>query len=288
MMITLPDDKQALLDDLLPRLTALRGVAAVVIGGSYARGTARPDSDLDLALYYHDAAPFAIDEVRAVARAISASEPTVTDFYGWGAWVNGGAWITTRAGKVDFLYRSIEQVRRTIADAHAGKTQIDYEQQPTFGFHSVIYLAETRDCAPIYDPDGVIAALQAAVAVYPPALKDHLIKSSLWSAEFTFYHARGYATRGDAYNTVGCLLRALYHLTHALHALNETYFAGDKGSMERIAAFPLKPENYIADVNALLRRPGDDLNASVREIERLWQRVKALADDYEPLWRLRD
>ncbi len=287
MMIKLPDDKQALLDDLLPRLTSVPGVVAVVIGGSLARGTARPDSDLDLALYYHDAAPFDLAAIRAIAEAISAEgTPTVTDFYQWGAWVNGGAWIKTRAGKVDFLYRSIDHVRRTIDEARAGQTHTDYEQQPTFGFHSTIYLAETHDCIPLYDPDGVIADLKARVAVYPPALKAHLITGGLWSAEFTLYHAQGFAATGDVYNTVGCITRMLYKLTHVLYALNETYFAGDKRSQQQIEAFALQPEGYSAAVTALLQHPGADLAASVAEVERLWRGVKALADDYAPTWRV--
>lgn len=287
-MIALPADKQTLLDELLPRLIAVPGVTAVVIGGSYARGRARPDSDLDLALYYHDAAPFAIDAIREIARAISVDgSPTVTDFYGWGAWVNGGAWISTRAGKVDFLYRRVEHVRRAIEDARAGKTEIDFAQQPTFGFHSTIYLAETQDCVPIDDPTGVIAELKALVEPYPPALKAHLIGGCLWSAEFTLYHARGFAARGDTYNTVGCVLRILYHLTHVLYALNETYFAGDKGSFERIAAFPLKPDGYTDDVIALLQHPGVDLAATTREAERLWQSVKqASSSTGDSVWRL--
>ena len=46
--------------------------------------------------------------------------PVVTDFYEWGPWVNGGAWIHTTMGKVDFLYRNLEQGERTIQDAWQG------------------------------------------------------------------------------------------------------------------------------------------------------------------------
>jgi hypothetical protein len=37
--------------------------------------------------------------------------PVVTGTYEWGPWVNGGAWIQTSAGKVDFLYKNLDQVR---------------------------------------------------------------------------------------------------------------------------------------------------------------------------------
>src|SRR6185312_13778696 len=117
---------------------------------------------------------FAIDDIRRVAERVSTSPPVVTQFYEWGAWVNGGAWLSTSAGRVDFLYRSIDHVERTIADAKTGMTSLDYAQQPTFGFQSVMYLAETRICRPVYDPQGVIAALKREVEPFPPTLKQAL------------------------------------------------------------------------------------------------------------------
>ncbi|MBK8030495.1 MAG: nucleotidyltransferase domain-containing protein [Chloroflexi bacterium] len=230
MMIKLPDDKQAFLDDLLPRLTAVPGMAAVVIGGSLARGTARPDSDLDLALYYHDAAPFDLAAIRAIAEAISAEgTPTVTGFYQWGAWVNGGAWIKTRAGKVDFLYRSVEHVRRTIDEAHAGHTHTDYEQQPTFGFHSTIYLAETHDCVPVYDPDGVIAAPQSGgrdVSARPQSTDDHgqpvergihaLSRAGLRGHRGRLQHGRLH--HAHAVQAHACCMRSMRRISRATNA----------------------------------------------------------------------
>ena len=45
-----------------------------------------------------------------------------------------------------------------------------------FGFFSVIYLAETHICVPLYDPVGHIARLKRLVEVYPPKLKAHAPK----------------------------------------------------------------------------------------------------------------
>jgi len=86
-------EKQILLDQILALLVPIPGVQAVVLGGSTARGTARPDSDLDVGIYYDEAVPFDIATVRQVAAQLSGrADQEITDFYGWGAWVNGGGW----------------------------------------------------------------------------------------------------------------------------------------------------------------------------------------------------
>ena len=117
----LPEQKRAVIEQLIEKLSGVAGMAAIVLGGSYASGTQHEKSDIDLGLYYYEARPFSIDEIRAIANEISVDgKATVTDFYGWGAWVNGGAWIHTPVGKIDFLYRNLDQVQKTIAGAQQG------------------------------------------------------------------------------------------------------------------------------------------------------------------------
>lgn len=297
--MTIPDNanlnlnpqKLALLETITGLLSGIPGVAAVVLGGSTARGLHRPDSDLDIGIYYHQDAPFAIDEIRRAAAAISSQgAPDVTDFYGWGAWVNGGAWITTAHGKVDFLYRSIEQVQRTIDEALRGETRHDFDQQPAFGFYSVIYLSETRICRPLWDPRGEIARLKAQVQPYPPLLKSKLVASSLWLAEFTLLHADGYAQKGDVYASAGALTRAAAYLTQALFALNETYFTGDKTALSEIAGFALQPPRYGARLSAALGQIGmqpAELAQSTARVRGLWQEVVALTGgSYAPAFQV--
>jgi hypothetical protein len=268
-------------------LQQVEGMAAIVLGGSYARGTQHRGSDMDIGLYYDEAQPFEIKKIRQVAAAIStADSPTVTGFYGWGPWVNGGAWIQTKSGKVDFLYRDLDQVERIIAAAHQGIIQHDYDQQPTFGFYSVIYLAETKACLPLYDPEGRITYLKSQVQAYPPALKHKIINDWLWSGEFTLLHAHDYAASGDIYNTAGCLGRIASGLTQVLFALNETYFMTDKKVIKQIDSFPLIPEGYVEQLEAILARPGRSvaqLQRSVAALEVEWRQVAALAgESYQP------
>jgi len=283
----LAPQKQNLLSHLVDQLCAVPGVAAIVLGGSYANGTFHEGSDLDVGLYYHEDRPFDIVDIRRIAESASARDDvTVTGFYEWGAWVNGGAWIHTPHGKVDFIYRNIEHVQRTIDEAQAGISRHDYDQQPTHGFFSVIYLAETQICIPLHDPDGVIAGLKRQVEIYPPQLKEKTIADSLWSAEFTLLHARGFAAQGDVYNTVGCLTRAASNLTQALFALNEKYFQRDKKVMETIAQFSRLPFGYVEELNHILAHPGQtaqELTESVQRFENIWRSVVQLEGvRYEP------
>lgn len=286
-----PPEKQLLLATLVDQLRAVPGVAAIVLGGSYASGAQHAASDLDIGLYYWEAQPFAIAAIRQIADNVSAQGPaTVTGFYEWGAWVNGGAWIHTAQGKVDFLYRNLDHVQRTLAEAQQGITRHDYGQQPTHGFYSVIYLAETDLCRPLYDPNGVIADLKRQVAVYPAKLKQKLVEDTLWSAEFSLLFARDFAAKGDVYNTVGCLARITANLTQALFALNEQYFMRDKQVMKTITTFAILPAGYVEQINGILASPGSTAPAlaqTVQQLEVAWRSVVALAGElYQPKFQL--
>ena len=287
----IPAKKQELLAAVVSRLSRVDGMAAIVLGGSYASGAQHAASDLDIGLYYFESHPFSIEDIRSIAREISLDgAPTVTGFYGWGAWVNGGAWIHTQQGKIDFIYRKFEQVQRTIDEAREGIVHHDYDQQPAHGFYSVIYLAETQICKPLYDPEGLIAHLKQQVDEYPPKLKQRIVADALWSAEFTLLHARGFAGRGDVYNTAGCLVRAAANLTQALFALNERYFMRDKMVMETLAAFPILPPGYVEQVNKILAALGKDdreLSRAVDEMGQVWRSVASLPDaHYAPKFQV--
>ena len=160
-MKQLSPEQRELVSSLAGRLGSIRGVGAVVLGGSYARGRARPGSDIDLGLLYSEASPFSVHSVRGLAEAVNdAPGPVVTDFYEWGPWVNGGAWLTVGGQRVDLIYRSLEHLGRVIAEAEAGRYQLDYAQQPPFGFFSATYLGEVAACVPLYDPEARLDPLK--------------------------------------------------------------------------------------------------------------------------------
>ena len=286
-----PAEKRKVLRHLVGDLSALPGVAAIVLGGSYARKTHHETSDLDVGLFYAEADPFSLEDIKRVAEALSIrGQATVSDFYGWGPWVNGGAWIPTEAGKVDFLYRNLEQVERTIREARRGVIHHDYNQQPTFGFYSVAYLAEVNIAVPLYDPHHHVARLKRLVVPYPPQLKTAVITDSLLNIDFTLPQAHKFASDGDAYNAVGCITRIASCLVQALFALNETYFISDKKVMSIAQTFVLLPPNFVSRLSGVLTQPGrnaPEFTRSFDELERLWREITKLTDGmYEVRYNL--
>lgn len=248
---------ELLLQRIVQQIEQVRGLRAIVLGGSYASGSQRPDSDLDIGLYYYENQPLDIAHIRAITSALNdAPDPVVTDPGGWGVWVNGGAWLTIEEQRVDFLYRNIDFVSSTLDDANEGRIRSDYWQQPAYGFHNFMYCTETAICRPIYDPDHIIEQLKAKVTHYSPRLKQAIIKSFLWSARFTLDNTRKAATRGEVYLVTGCLARAIHSLVQVLYALNETYYLSEKRLASDLNAFAVLPERFLERIYQLLGATG--------------------------------
>jgi hypothetical protein len=170
LQVPLPEGFE--IDQIVADLSAVDGIVAVVLGGSWASGRQRPDSDVDLGLCYRADHPLDIEGVRRTARRLNDTpDPVVTDLGAWGMWVNGGSWLTIKGQRVDFIYRDLDFMSTIIDECLSGRGRSDYWQQAPYGFHSQIYCAEARCCFALYDPESVIAALKAKVVVYPEAMK---------------------------------------------------------------------------------------------------------------------
>lgn len=291
-MKQLSPDQRELVSSLAERLGSISGISAVVLGGSHARGRARAESDIDLGLYYSEVAPFSIPSLRELAEAVNdTANPVVTDFYGWGPWVNGGAWLTIGGQRVDFIYRSLEQVERVIAEAEAGRYELDYAQQPPFGFFSATYLGEIAVCVPLFDPEARLDALKRRVADYPEALRQAVVQDYLWQAEFNLAaFARKFAARTDTYGTAACLMRVVNQLLLVLFALNRQYLLNDKTALAEVAEFERAPREFGPRVQQTLAHLGDsaaDLIAAVESVMQLFRETVALTDGlYQPRFTL--
>jgi hypothetical protein len=273
---------------LSPRLGAIPGIKAVVLGGSYARGRALAGSDIDLGILYSEAAPFSIEILRGLAEEVNDTPaPVVSNYYDWGRWVNGGAWLNIAGQRVDFLYHSLEQVERVISDAEAGRYELDYAQQPPFGFFSATYLGEIAICVPLFDPEARIDSLKQRVATYPEALRRSVVQDYLWAAEFglaAFAHKS--AARSDAYGTAANLTFAVNQLVLVLFALNRKYLLNGKTALAEVAEFDRVPRDFAARVRKTLEHLGGtsaELLAAVETVDQLLRETIELTDGlYQP------
>lgn len=281
-----------ILERVVSELRELAGLEAIVLGGSHARGRARPDSDIDIGLYYRRETPFSIEQVRQIAAQMNDTpDPVVSGFREWGRWVDGGAWLQIEGQRVDLLYRSIEKVESTLADALNGRFEIDFEQQPPFGFFGPTVLGEVVIAVPLHDPASILAGLKARVSPMPDALAEAVIQNRLWSVEFGLTaFARKFARNSDVLGVAGCLVRFAHALAMALFALNRVYPLNDKTTMSEVEDFAIAPEGFGIRVKSILSRIGstpEALDASVDAVVTLFAEVRALArDSYTPAWRL--
>jgi len=273
-IISLTDRKRHFIERFVEDLSTIKHIEAIALGGSHATGRANENSDIDIAIYYNEKQPFSIQDIREFVKKYTMDDtPVVVGFYEWGPWVNGGAWMHTEVGKVDILYRNINQIENTIDEAQVGKWENHYEQQPPYGFTSMIYLAECIACVPLYDAKGIINRLKRLSTKYPQALKESVINTALWSAEFTLAHLDGFASSKDIYNLSGSFARILKSLVETLFALNEIYPISDKYAIQLLSKAKITPQNLENKVNVILTLDIKSLEKNTAELKNLFNEV---------------
>lgn len=260
------------------RLGEVPGVTVVVLGGSWARGEAHPDSDIDLGIYYRSDHPPPVEDLRRLARQLDDRHlpELVTAIGEWGPWINGGGWLRIRDHAVDWLYRDAGKVADTIQRCVAGQTACHYQPGHPHGFHEHIYLGEVFYCRAFHDPEGLLEEMQEAVATYPPKLKRTIVERYLWEAGFSLEIARKPAIRGEAGYVSGCLFRGVSCMVQALFAANGRYFLNEKGSVHAVNSFAIRPEGFAGATSRLLGCPGNNAEALTESISR-YERLLANA-----------
>lgn len=273
-------EAQALISEITQHLQAINGVEAVALGGSRARGTHKPDSDIDIGIYYRNEHPLDLIALERLANEIDDQHRTdlVTEIGGWGPWINGGGWLTVKTLPVDFLYRDLDLVCAIIDDCCSGQVQIFYQPGHPHGFITHIYMAEVAFCQPLFDPKGTLEQLKALTIPYPPKLKQAILKKFYWEADFSLRIARKSISRGDVSYAAGCCFRCVSCLMQTLFALNGQYWMNEKGAVAIASTFALCPAQLqprIEDAFAQLATPGgiaraiEILAELVRETEQL-------------------
>jgi predicted nucleotidyltransferase len=203
---------------LAARLAGIPGVVAVTLGGSRARGEARPGSDWDFGLYYRDS----IDTgaIRALGLAGEVFEP-----WQWGKIPNGGAWLEMDGEKVDLIYRDLAYVEHWSREAESGRFEIWREVGHTAG-------------VPTYTLTGELAINKVLAGALPgPDFPDALRESAppVWlnlargALKFAAQHERNH----DPIPRDASLAVALLQLAHARCARDGVWVLNEKGLVAR-------------------------------------------------------
>lgn len=237
------------IDAMAERLTAVPGVRAVVLGGSRARGTHRPDSDWDLGLYYRGVPDLAA--LTALASGFQGSPVEVAGPGGWGPWVNGGAWLRVDGVPVDWILRDLDRVEAVWSDCRQGRFEVGVQPGHPLGFWSPAYAGEVALGRVLADPHGELTALQQQTSDYPEPLRAALAEAA-WEAEFSVESARKSAPAGDRLHVALCLSRAFGILAQSLHAHHRTWCLNEKGALAAAAALPDTPAGFAARVGEAL------------------------------------
>lgn len=274
-------ESQPLINFIIEQIKHIDGVSAIVLGGSRARGTHTPKSDIDLCIYYHPAHPLDLTALERVAAEIDDSHRAelITPIGGWGPWINGGGWLTVQSQAVDFLYRDLSKVEGIINDCLKGHVDMVYQPGHPHGFVSSIYLAEVAVCQPLWEADGQLSALKQRVRPYPQALQKALIQKFAWEIDFALGTGRKSIERKDVTYAAGCCFRAVACMLQVLFALNEEYWLNEKGALLIADKFQLRPnrlKEQIEEAFALLSADSQSIGKAIDVLDEINQDVDVL------------
>ena len=272
---------ESLISQLVDEVKGVEGVRAIVLGGSRARGTHRPASDIDLGIYYHPSDPLNLDRLRDAAAKLDDEHRTdvLTEPGGWGPWINGGGWLKVQSHPVDFLYRDLEKVTRVIENCLHGKVEMFYQPGHPHGFVSSIYLAEVAVCQLLWDPRGTLSELKSKIDPYPDPLQQALIQKFAWEIDFSLGIARKSIERADVAYAAGCCFRSAMCMLQVLFALNKIHWLNEKGAVALAETFAIKPEMFQARVHEsfqLLDANPNSIQKAVTLLEELGKEIDVL------------
>lgn len=238
------------MEHLAARLAQIPGVVAVTLGGSRARGEARPSSDWDFGIYYRDH----LDPADVVALGWDGH---VVPPGAWGRLVNGGAWLTVEGQNVDLLYREVGFVTTWVEEAEAGRFEVDLVGGYLAGMATYVLAGELALARVLYG--------QLPRPAFPAALRHTAPPWWRGNAAFSLVHADGAAARDAVVECSGQLARAAMAVAQARLAERGEWALSEKGILQRAS---------LAQAEEVLASPGqraDELARSVARMRRILQ-----------------
>ena len=210
------------MEHVADRLAEIPNVVAVVLGGSRAAGTNRPDSDWDFGIYYDGTIDPA--HVRALGYEGEVFAPGE-----WSPLMDGGAWFVVDGTKVDVIYREIGAVQHWIDEANAGRFKVELLGGFLAGFDTTVLVGEVAICRVLH------GTLPFSVSEYPAALRASAPPAWRARRDFSLMYAEMHAQRGDDLLETGMRARAAVEEAHAVLAERGEWVLNEKGILARVA-----------------------------------------------------
>lgn len=209
--------------EVAERLAGVPNVVAVVLGGSRAAGTHRPDSDWDFGIYYDGSLD--PDDVRALGYSGEVFAPAE-----WSRLMDGGAWFVIDGTKVDVIYRCVDAVRHWIDEANEGRFEVELLGGYLAGFDTTVLVGEVALCRVLH------GSLPFAVPSYPEALRREAPPRWRARRDFSVMYAAMHDERGDEVMAAAMRARGAIEEAHAVMAERGEWVLNEKGLLQRAGA----------------------------------------------------
>jgi predicted nucleotidyltransferase len=238
------------------QLAGLPAIEAVMLGGSRAQGRHTPESDWDFAIYYRSG--FQPEDLRR-----RGWDGVVSEIGGWGGGVmNGGAWLTIDARRVDVLYRDLNDVEHWCGEARAGRFKKELLLFYVAGIPTYVLMGELAI--------GVVLSGDLPKPAYPEVLANEACRR--WSNDSVLslgYAASALRSRGDLAVGMSNACRALIERAHAVLAGRRQWVLNEKGIVDQ-AGLTSEAESLIA---------ATDTASLLEVVERVRAEIECAASD---------
>ena len=276
------NDAEQIARDLLPLVRGFvaEGPYGIALGGSGAKGTADPHSDVDVYLFAEAFAPAA-----ARAERVTAARGVAAGAVSWGTgepFVEGGTDFSVDGVRVECWLRRASLVEAALAACAGGRTRREHRAWLVMGFFDHVVLGDVHAMRIVDDPAGMLARWKASVATYPEALRTAILRRFMAEAAHWPHnpHYLGAVERADLIYTSGIVQQVIHALLQVVFALNRTYFPGEKKLAAALATLSIAPADAGARIEALLfpgARPSvAGLRAQMRDLTDLVRETREL------------
>ncbi|OAT86360.1 nucleotidyltransferase domain-containing protein [Desulfotomaculum copahuensis] len=266
---------KTVLDKVVSALVGIKGIQAVVLGGSRARGTHSPESDIDIGIYY-DKETLNLVSLNKAAKNVDDEhrDNLVVPPGEWGKWVNGGGWLVIDGYHVDFILRDVDRVKNVIAECQEGNISAHYQIGHPHAYMNVMYMGELAVCKVLWEKQSNISELKSIAEQYPTKLKKAIIGFFGFEAAFSSMLAESNAEKNDVYYVIAHIVRAISALNQVLFAVNEEYCLNEKKAVGMIDNFNIHPLDYKDKINSIFTAAGTEGANACAQLKRLINEVK--------------